>query len=153
MKEIYITRGCKTIVDDEDFEWLNQWKWYISAWRVVSRKETNRTIFMHKMLISVPEGYTVDHKNGDRLDNRKENLRKANVFQQAHNRPKTSLNKSGFKGVSWSKIGNKWVAQIKINNKQINLGYFKGKLQAAKKYNEVASKFHGTFARLNVFSS
>lgn len=91
----------------------------------------------------------VDHINRNGLDNYRCNLRPATRLQNRMNCGLSKRNKSGFKGVSWHKSCNKWVAKIEINDKSIYLGLFDDKIEAAKAYNAAAKKHFGEFAWLN----
>ncbi len=148
------------IVDDEDFERLNQWKWHNDngyAYRRVQeggRKGKIEHVYMQNLVINREEGKTIDHKNGDRLDNRKCNLRTATWNQNMVNRKIGKNNSSGYKGVSFSNEGRRikrWTAQIHLNNKHIHVGRFMTKEEAARAYNEAAKKHFGEFAYLNNF--
>lgn len=147
MKKIQLTKGKYTLVDDSDFEYLNQWKWHFSgryAWRNLPR-ETGKPrvrISMHRLINETPIGFDTDHINGDGLDNRKENLRTATRSQNMGN-----FNKTGIRGIS--KHGSGWQARIKVEFKQIYLGWFKEKKDAAKAYNTAAKKYFKEFATLN----
>lgn len=159
MKYINITQGYKVIVDDEDYEHLNQWHWQIAKQgEYASRRFWNRetktykTITMHRYIMNIPKGKDVDHINGNGLDNRRSNLRLATRSENIRNSFKQSNNTSGFKGVTWHKHIKKWQAQGYINYKHKFLGYFKTKEEAALAYNEFAKKCYGEFARLNVLS-
>ena len=97
----------------------------------------------------IPEGLVIDHINGDRADNRLENLRMC-TFQENHfNRGKQSNNKSGYKGVSWHKQKQKWVAQIKLDGRNKFLGFFDDPAKAYARYCEVARGRYGEFAKLD----
>ena len=159
IRYIALTKGKFTIVDAEDFERLNQYRWFCLTckWGCYaarnSRKnesEKRHTILMHKEIVGAPEGFLVDHVNNNTLDNRKENLRPATPSQNICNR---RLNKTGcsskFRGVFWDKRKNKWGAAIEYERKKINLGYFADEIDAAKAYDRAAKKYHGQFARLN----
>lgn len=91
----------------------------------------------------------IDHRNGDKSDNRIENLREANRCENAQNFPKTKRNKSGLKGVSWSKACRKWKAVIQANGKSFYIGRFDDKREAEKAYNEQAKSLHGQFMRVH----
>ncbi len=91
----------------------------------------------------------VDHKNGNKLDNRKENLRLSTHSQNGCNRGKQVNNSSGLKGVTWNKERLAWHAQIGVRGKRIHLGYFSNPGLAAMAYNHAAIKHHGEFAKLN----
>jgi HNH endonuclease/AP2 domain len=88
----------------------------------------------------------IDHINGDRLDNRLENLRLATDLQNMHNCPKTSRNKSGYKGVHWDKWRNSWRATIRVNGKSIKLGRFDDPALAHKAYCAAADRYFKEFA-------
>lgn len=91
----------------------------------------------------------VDHINGDRSDNRWENLRDANRSQNSRNRPSRAGSTSKFLGVSRNPHDGLWYSRIKSYGKQKHLGCYHDEVAAAARYNEVAAKIHGPFARLN----
>lgn len=128
MREIPLSRGMVALVDNEDYEWLSQWKWQAKRsppnhWSAYGRVNGVPT-FMHRLLIHVPDGMMVDHINRNSLDNRKENLRVANAQENARNRSRQSNNSSGFTGVYYNKKLNKWQVQIKVNGRHIHLGVY-----------------------------
>ena len=152
MKKIKLTKGYEAIVDDKDFDFLNQWKWYFAHGYAV-RTQNNYPnkpfqVRMHRIILGTPEGMDSDHINRDRLDNRRSNLRICNRSQNISNTFLRS-NKSGYKGVSWKKSNNKWVAQITVFGKTLHLGIYSDPKEAAKVYNQAAQKHHGEFAVLN----
>jgi hypothetical protein len=153
---IPLDKGKETIVDDEDYEYLNQWKWYCSTAGYANRatvRDKNykqKKILIHRVIMKAPKNLQVDHINGNRLDNRKENLRIVTKQQNHMNRRKLDLKKSSkFKGVSYYSLSKKWVATIYFKNKRFHLGYFDNEIDAAKEYNTAAKKIHGEYARLN----
>ncbi len=153
-KEIQLTNQIFTIVDDEDFEYLNQWKWYLlksktNYYAIRTSRPENKLIQLHRVVIQAKKGEIVDHVNRNKLDNRKSNLRICTISQNNQNRKINKLNKSGFNGVSWNSNNKKWVAQIAYNNKKVHIGFFNDPIQAAKAFNEAALKYHGEFANLN----
>lgn len=123
MKYIKLTKGKKTIVDDVDFEYLNQWKWHCSsegyALRRAKKSGKNQFIRMHRLINETPIGKDTDHINHDRLDNRRENLRTVTRQMNNFNR-KPELQQ----GVCFHKKANKWMARIKLNGKEKYLGLF-----------------------------
>lgn len=150
MKAILLTQGKVAIVDDEDFDWLSQWKWcaanFNGYWYAV--RGHGSLMFMHRVILNPPEGYQCDHINGDGLDNRRANLRVCDCSQNAQNQI-SQTGTSRFKGVSWHKPRGLWQVHIKANDKSINLGYFTSEVEAAKTYNKAAIKYFGEFAYLN----
>lgn len=103
----------------------------------------------HRLIFLMHKGYlpkTIDHINGDKLDNRIENLRAATVGQNQHNRKTNANNTSGYKGVSWNKGCNKWLSQIKLEGKRIHLGYFDNLEEAAEVLRKAREELHGDFA-------
>jgi hypothetical protein len=134
------------MIDDEDFELVSRYVWHISYYGYA----ISGIIFMHRLILGLSVWDTsVDHINGNKLDNHKSNLRKCTVAQNIYNSKICSRNKSGYKGVYWNKEKGKWSAQIKYNRKSMHIGYFKNKNDAALAYNRMALRFFGEFARLN----
>lgn len=156
MKEIQLTQGYAALVDDEDYEWLNRYKWQSLTGRAtvyaVRRKPApyprNRPSQMHREILKAPDGVNVDHINGNGLDNRRCNLRLCTDQQNNWNARTRKDNSSGYKGVSWHKHQKKWQAQIGLNGKRISLGYFKDKLEAKQAYDAKAKEWFGEFACL-----
>jgi len=151
MRTIPLTRGKFAIVDDEDYDFLMQYKWFCDSNDYAAKG--NPRILMHRVVNDTPIGMDTDHINGDRLDNRRCNLRSATRAQNAVNRPKQVNNTSGFKGVTWHKRIGKWQAWIIESKKQSHLGYFDSKHQAAAIVDKEAIKRTGEFARLNLACS
>jgi len=157
MREIPLTQGKVAIVDDEDYEYLNQFKWTAglmhNIWYAVCHIHVNgkdKTIYMHTVILGTPKGMQSDHKNGDGLDNRRENLRICTHTQNLHNqRKQIGPTSSRFKGVSWNNKRRRWAAQISPYRQHIVLGFFNFEIDAAKAYNKAAIEHFGEFARLN----
>lgn len=157
-QQIPLTHGQFTIVDDEDYELLSQFKW---TWQppgknrqtgYAYRKEypSNKSIFMHRLLLNAPKGLQVDHINGNGLDNQRHNLRLATNRQNHYNLPKRrDGNTSTYKGVHLAPSGYGWETQIRVDGRTIHLGIFPTQHAAAIAYNEAALTHHGEFARLN----
>lgn len=153
MVEITLTKGKKALVDDEDYDWLNRWRWYYSqgyAVRSVNISGKRYTVGMHRLIMhAINEGMDVDHIDGNRLNNCWTNLRYADARQNAMNRGLYRTNTSGKKGVYWSKSKNKWESAIRCKGKRYHLGVFSDIDDAARAYNEAALKHFGEYARLN----
>ena len=157
-KLITLTKGKFAIVDDEDYDFINQWKWHIASGYatrskylgIINGKKMTKAIIMHREINKTPEGMDTDHINMDRLDNRKSNLRNATRSQNFMNKKSKTNSSSRFKGVFWYKKYNKWQSALKINGKIKFLGYFIDEVSAARAYNEAAVKYFGEFAQLNM---
>lgn len=154
MKQIPLTRGKFTLVDDVDFELLSQWKWFAQQsgkMFVAARGQrqpgaTHPTmIYMARFILAAPSGLLVDHKDGDPLNNQRSNLRLATHAQNARNRKGNRKNK--FKGVH--SVGTRFEARIRVATKLIYLGSFVSAELAADAYNRAALLHHGEFASLN----
>jgi HNH endonuclease/AP2 domain-containing protein len=140
------------------FAALSQWNWNtqgashrLGATR--TRKEDRKCIYMHREIMQAPDGIDVDHVDGNRLNNRRSNLRLATHQQNTFNKGPHRNNTSGIKGVSWHKRLKKWQVQLNVNGKRVGLGYFSEKAEAAKAYERAARKHHGVFARTCPFAS
>lgn len=142
MKEIKLTQGKVALVDDCDFEYLNQWKWYAHKsirgvnlyYAKRNSKELNRkTIFMHHVVIGKPSsGLVTDHIDGNGLNNQRNNLRI--VTQRVNSQNNHNTQTSSFVGVTFHKQTKKWQAQIKINGKSKYLGLFNKEEDAHLRY-------------------
>ena len=157
MKEIKLTRGESALINDEDFEWINSYNWALHpqgngyAVRKGSKaKGEPRTVNMHRMIMQSKPGEHVDHINLNSLDNRKENLRIANIQTNAFNRRKPRVEAtSQYKGVLKRKGDPGWEARLKYNDKAIHLGTFRQEEVAAAAYNYAAVLMFGVYAREN----
>ena len=146
-------------VDDEDYDFLMQWRWMINfsirtkyAKRNTINNEGNKTLIaMQRIIMNCPDNFMVDHIDRDGLNNQKSNLRLVTRIENGYNRTKNVDCVSKFKGVTFNKSANRWQVQIVANGKRYYCGVFKKELDAAKAYNEVALKYHGEFAVLNKF--
>jgi hypothetical protein len=161
MKEILLHNGAVALVDDEDYESLSKYKWNCNNRSYASRSVTLEqwrngdrehllysVVMMHRVIMDAPDGMDVDHKNHDRLDNRKSNLRICTRQQNLQNRQKSLNTKNKYKGVT-RLSSHKWKASIYYRKKQKLIGFFETEEMAAKAYDEKAKSCFGEFACLN----
>jgi hypothetical protein len=150
MKFIQLTQNKYAIVEDEDYEYLNQWKWYYHNGYAIRNVYRNRKLIkcirMHRLIMNTPDDMEVDHINGNRSDNRKANLRNCTHAQNTRNAKPQARSKSGFKGVSWNKKNKKWIVVARRN---VYLGSFRDSRDAALVYDAWARKHYDEYAKLN----
>lgn len=161
MKEIKLSKEMVTLVDEEDYEWLNQWKWCVCkignnyyATRNVKNKGTQTSIRMHRLIMDAQKGVYVDHVDIDSLNNQRYNLRICTNAQNAMNQKKVLRDRftSKYKGVSWHKSNKRWCANITINRKSNSLGSFKCETRAALAYDKKAKEIFKEYARTNIIT-
>ncbi len=149
MKKISVGNGKFALVDDNDYAYLNKYKWHIVGGyaQTSSRSNGNRVnIYMHRMILNPPNGFVVDHKNGNPLDNRRANIRICSRSENQCNQ-KPSRGVSKYRGVF--KKRDKWGANITKEKSTIFLGYFETEIEAARAYDKASIEFHGEFGIRN----
>jgi len=156
--EIPLTRGKFAKINLEDAPLVLRFKWRATphdrtfyAVTTTPRRLGHRNIYMHRLLMESSSGdRSIDHINGDGLDNRRCNLRPASPCQQLANQRRLHRdNVSGFKGVSIEKRTGKWRARIMVEGRDISLGQFDSIEAAAAAYDIAARKLSGEFACTN----
>lgn len=156
MKEIPLSQGKIALIDDTDFEWLNQWKW--CAWKgrttfyALRNEKSNGkriTIRMHQLILGISGNVQTDHKDGNGLNNQRFNIRECTVSQNLMNQRKHRDGQSKYKGVSWDKTKKKWTARVCVEGKNKHFGRYCSELEAATAYDLNAAKLFGEFARIN----
>lgn len=133
-------------IDLEDFDKVKDICWWRRKDGYILGRVNNRTVRLHRYLMSCPEGYDVDHKNHDKSDNRRYNLRITTRSQNNMNKGLQRNNTSGITGVCWDNYYQKWIAQIKVNNKSIRLGGFENFDDAVKTRKEAEDKYFGEYS-------
>lgn len=152
MKLIKLTKGQFAQVDDDDYEWLNQWKWqalkYSNTYyarRQTCYKGKSTTVRMHRLVNNTPDHLFTDHIDHNGLNNQKSNLRNCTLSQNQQNRK--SFGRSKYLGVVFD--GTLIKATIQINKKSIHLGNFKTEEDAARARDKASLYYFGEFANLN----
>jgi hypothetical protein len=155
METFTLTQGQVALIDDDDFDRVNERKWQ-AQWKVGGcyavtkmRVPNIRHVSMHRLIMGEPIGLEIDHINMRTLDNRKCNLRIVTRLQNRMNKGKPSNNTSGFKGVCFIKKCGRYRATILVNGKLLFMGYFKTATEAAYVHDEAARKYHGVYGRYN----
>ena len=161
MKEIELTQGYFTQVDDSDFDNLNQYKWHvlkvgksIYAVRNIYINQKVGSMYMHREIMGNPKGILIDHWEGNGLNNQRYNLRESTRQQNAFNTHDID-GQIPYKGVyphfRPTKDGGRFaiVAKIRKNGKSIWLGTFKTEKEAARAYDRKAIELFGEFACTN----
>lgn len=146
---VTLTQGKETCVDLDDWPKVSCFRWHAQKSRNVFYAYTGsskQSMPLHLFLIGVGGA---DHKDGNGLNNSRENLRPATCQQNCCNRKVRSTNTSGFKGVSFRSREQKWQARINFAGETFSGGYFDSAEGAALRYNEMAKEHHGEFAQLN----
>lgn len=143
-KKIKLTKNKYTIVDDDIFDYLNQWKWHYGKTGYAQRsqwlhgKNKNMLIMMHRLINNTPIGMITDHINQNKLDNRKLNLRTTNKVINALNSKLHNTNNSGYRGIEI--INNRYRVRI-YKNKSIHIGCYKNIKEAINARNEAYLKY------------
>lgn len=157
MKQIELTQGKVALVDDEDYETLNQFNWYAHkqksggrfyAVRKITINGKQKTISMHRFLLDALDSkLETDHIDKNGLNNQKANLRLCSVSDNQKN--KCSRGTSKYIGVHYNKRSKKWMSEINVDGKRIKLGSFLNEKDAAIARDKVAKETKNEFYTLN----
>lgn len=160
-KKILLTQGFVALVDDEDFDRVSESNWMLqrvhntetiyAVRKMRNRDGVRRNELMHRFILGLSDpSVQIDHRDHDGLNNQRANLRITNAHGNAGNSRK---NKNGltskFRGVSWAKHANKFVASLTKRGQRHHLGYFISEEAAAHTYDKAAAQYFGEFANLN----
>ena len=154
-KRIRLTNGQDTLVDDVDYEHLAKYQWrvsmqgYVTRQQGSARRKTRQTIVMHREITDPLPWLHVDHVNGDRLDNRRCNLRVCEPRQNNYNKKAQYNNRSGYKGVRYCRRTGRYAVSITYGRRDIWLGRHDTPEDAARAYNRAAREYFGEYACLN----
>jgi hypothetical protein len=148
VKMIPLGGGFYAYVDAADYEWLSRWTWHLRGGYAI-RLEKQKHVYMHRQIMQPPAGMVVDHKNCNKLDNTRANLRICTRQENMRNRAKRQGTSSRFKGVSYSKRHGKYFATVYGEGESPFLGLFTDEVEAARAYDRKAVEVFGQFARPN----
>lgn len=151
-REIPLTKGQVATVDAHDFDHLSQWKWHCCNGYAARRVGKNgEYVYMHRQILSAPAGVDVDHRDSDKLNNTRSNLRICSHLENMRNsRKRTCKTLSTYKGVSFDRKNQRWEAYIQIDSRKVSLGRFDTEIEAAHAYDAAAREHFGEFARTNL---
>lgn len=151
---VFLGNGLVAYIDPEDVALVSGRFWHAIKSRrshyarCSAPKGTPKTL-MHVLIMGTRDGFQIDHKNGNGLDNRRENLRWATSAQNMQNARIRPNKQSGLRGVRRGTRAQKWSAAIRANGTRHHLGSFVTSEEAARVYDEAAKRLHGEFAQLN----
>lgn len=146
---IELTRGAVAIVDDADYVWLSQWNWFLHSGGYAVRTIRGGIVYMHRQIMNARAGVEVDHRNRNKLDNQRNNLRVASTAENQHNRAPRAGRNVPYKGVRFDADRGKYRARITVNKREIHLGRYDTPEEAARVYDDAARQHFGEFARTN----
>lgn len=157
MKEIQLSRGLVSLIDDQDHDLVRQYSWYASkdgnTWyartNISIEPQKRRTLRMHILILNPPHGFVCDHVDGNGLNNCRSNLRIATQSQNIANSRLTQNKTSKYRGVYWHKRDRRWCSKIRFHGKDFHIGHFDSEIDAAMAYDKGAIKFFGEFAKTN----
>jgi hypothetical protein len=161
VKVITLSRNKTTSVPDELYDELSRFKWcaietskkFYAVRNRDGKEGKGHLVYLHREVWKIangpiPDGMMIDHIDGDGLNNELSNLRICTNSQNQRNQ-KVRVHSSQYKGVSWCKLTEKWIARIFFRGKQINLGKFDIEIEAGRAYDKIALELFGVFARTN----
>lgn len=146
IREVKLTKNAFAIVDEDDFEKINKYKWHLSSTGYAHRQNKmikgirKGRIMMHRIIVNCPENKVVDHINGNKLDNRKSNLRICTYAQNLWN--------TKIFGITFLKNENKWQVRCQNNGKRMFLGSFIDINEALKRRRDYIKNTRGQYANI-----
>ena len=143
-----MSNGASFIFDEADLPLIKKHTWSNARGHIRTLID-NRTVYLHRLIMGLPDEFEIDHINMDKTDNRRCNLRIATHSENQMNRGVRCDNTSGFKGVCLDKRTDKYFAYINASGKRTYLGTFDDKYHAAEAYDKAAILLHGEYARPN----
>lgn len=148
--ECTLLNGAKFQIDKDDYEKVSRYRWHETAsGYFMGQIGRNHRIFLHRLVMPVEEGYRVDHRDLNKANCRKANLRICTSTENNRNTPLQENNQCGFKGVYWASDRSKWRAEITVDRNHIHLGSFDTAEEAARAYDSASVEYFGDYARTN----
>jgi len=147
LTKINLGNGLFALIDDDDFDKVSKYNWHLIQNNYAGTSTNKGTLAMHVLIMNPPKGFVIDHKDGDRLDNRKSNLRIVTQAENSRNKLKFMKASSEFKGIHFNNSKQKWIASITYNGNKILLGWFKDEEKAARAYNIGAEMLNDKFGK------
>lgn len=137
MEKLQLTKGKEALIDDENYIEVskNRWSYHHSDYVVRGKPQVS----LHRFIMKAKKGQYVDHKNRNKLDNRKENLRFCT-------RKQNQWNTRSYDGVHWRGDREAWIVRMRVNGRMKYIGYYKTKKQAEDARKEVSLKYHKEFS-------
>lgn len=154
---IELTQGKTTRISEGRAAEVFPYRWFASRYNQGSyraatnvREPKGRTLLLlHRLLTNVDSSEEVDHIDFDPLNNTDENLRVVSHAQNQQHRRLQSNNTSGYKGVCWNRVAQKWGVRVWASRRCVTVGYFTDVQEAALAYDEAARRVHGPFVVTN----
>lgn len=152
-QSIRLRNGVCAYLDDADYDRSTDFHWHktlngYAAGSVVEQGVRKR-VYLHRWLMNAQPGQLVDHIDGNKLNNRRSNLRLVTRSQNQANRRRNRTSRSRYKGVTWHKRRRLWMARIQVRGRRITIGYYADPLHAAYEYDAFARNYFGEYARVN----
>ena len=146
-------KGDKFYLDKEDFQKISKHTWCKdkNGYFVTTTKQ--KIIKLHRFIMDCtnPKIF-IDHIDHDPSNNRRRNLRLCDNTQNQYNQRKCKKNTSSiYKGVSYDKKTNKWLARVGFNKQRKCIGLYETEMEAVEAYNKEAAILHGEYANINYF--
>jgi hypothetical protein len=149
-QSLFLGKGTSALVDQDDYLKIKQYQWFLSGTGYMVGFVPNHgrfeLIYLHRFILGVGPDQQVDHINGNKLDNRRCNLRLATPQQNGWNRRPNAHTVTGLKGVGWHKRRCKYYARIQYQGMRCHLGFFEDAESAALAYDAAARTLFGAFA-------